>query len=41
MLNTEVMFGLIPSCLDWGHGGPRVVPTGPVERVQGQGKVGM
>jgi len=29
----EGVFGLIPPCLDCRHGGPGVVPTGPVERV--------
>src|SRR5882724_4389440 len=32
---------LISPHLDCGHGGPGVVPTGPVERVQGLGRVGM
>jgi len=32
----EGVVGLVPPPR-FGHGGPRVVPTGPVERVQGLG----
>ena len=37
----EGVVGLIPPRLDCGHGGPGVVPTGPVDGVRGLGKAGM
>ena len=41
MFTKEGLVGLIPPCLDCGHGGPGVVPTGPVEHVRGLGMAGM
>jgi len=33
MFTKEGLVGLIPPHIDCGRGGPRVVPTGPVEHV--------
>ena len=41
MFTKEGVVGLVPPCLDCGHGGPRVVPTGPVECIRGLGIAGM
>jgi len=36
-LDTEVRVRLLLLALDWERGGAGVVPTGPVDRVQGRG----
>ena len=41
MFTKEGLVGLIPPRLDCGHGGPRVVPMGQVERIWGLGLAGM